>query len=102
MHIPRHFEETSIDASHELISTYPLATLITRSDNGINANHIPFVLRKVPGSWGKLQGHVPRANPVVAELQGGNEVLAIFHGPNGYISPSWYATKKETGRVVPT
>lgn len=102
MYIPRHFEETSIDASHELISSWPLATLITHSASGINANHIPFVLQKVPGTLGKLQGHVPRANPVVAELQAGTEVLAIFHGPNGYISPSWYATKKETGRVVPT
>ncbi len=102
MYIPKHFEETSLEAKHELVRTQPLATLITLSSDGINANHIPFVLSELPEPYGKLQGHIPRANPLASNLVEGIETLAVFHGPNGYITPSWYATKRETGKVVPT
>ncbi len=102
MYLPKHFEETSIEVRHELIRAQPLATLITLSSVGINANHIPFVLSESPEPYGKLQAHVPRANSLVSDLVEGTEALAIFHGPNAYITPSWYATKQETGKVVPT
>ena len=102
MYLPKHFEETSLQAKHKLIRTRPLATLITLSSDGINANHIPLLFSELPEPHGKLQGHVPRANPLVSDLIEGSEALAIFHGPNGYITPSWYATKQETGKVVPT
>ncbi|MFN3162181.1 MAG: FMN-binding negative transcriptional regulator [Pseudohongiellaceae bacterium] len=102
MYVPKHFEESSLDAKHRLIRQQPLGTLITQSPEGLNANHIPFVLSEQPAPFGKLLGHVPRINPVVEELRSGAEILVIFHGPNGYVSPSWYATKKEHGRVVPT
>ena len=102
MYIPKHFEETSLEAKHKLIRSQPLATLITLSSDGINANHIPFVLYQSPEPYGKLQGHIPRANPLASDLIEGGETLAIFHGPDGYITPSWYATKHETGKVVPT
>lgn len=87
---------------HELICAYPLATLVTHAENGLNANHIPLHLDTSTKPYGALQGHVARANPLLTEVNKQSEVLAVFHGPNAYITPSWYATKKETGKVVPT
>lgn len=86
----------------ELIRARPLATLVTMSSNGLNANHIPFHLVESPAPFGALQGHVARANPILSDFENSSEVLAVFHGPDIYITPSWYATKKETGKVVPT
>lgn len=102
MYIPTHFNEPDIAVMHELIRARPLATLVTQSANGLNANHIPFVLQSAPLPFGTLQGHVARANPVLQDLQNNSDVLLVFHGPDSYISPSWYASKKETGKVVPT
>lgn len=87
---------------HELIRARPLATLVTLSSSGLNANHIPLHLSESPAPFGTLQGHVARANPILSDLEKNTEVLAVFHGPDAYITPSWYATKKETGKVVPT
>lgn len=102
MYIPSHFEETRIDVLHNLIRTHPFATLVTMSSGGINANHIPLHLSAASGENGVLRGHVARANPIWNDLTEGVEALAIFHGPNTYISPSWYPTKQEHGKVVPT
>lgn len=102
MYIPKQFEEVRVDVMHELIRAYPLTTLVTHSSNGLNANHIPFYLSQSPTPYGTLQGHIARANPLLEEIAEGIEALAIFHGPDYYITPSWYATKKETGEVVPT
>lgn len=102
MYVPKHFEEPRIDVMHELIRERPLATLVTMSSQGLNANHIPLHLVTTHAPFGTLRGHVARSNPVWHDLQAGVEVLAIFHGPDAYITPSWYATKKETGKVVPT
>lgn len=87
---------------HELVRASPLATLVTHPSSGLNANHIPLHLSESPAPYGTLQGHIARANPLFGEMAGGIEALAIFHGPQAYITPSWYATKSETGRVVPT
>lgn len=87
---------------HELICAYPLATVVTHASSGLEANHIPLHLTAMPAPYGTLEGHIARANPLFGEISGGVETLAIFHGPNSYISPSWYATKKATGKVVPT
>ncbi len=87
---------------HELVRAYPLATLVTHSSSGLNANHFPLHLSESPAPYGTLQGHIARANPLFGEITGGIETLAIFHGPDSYITPSWYATKKQTGKVVPT
>lgn len=87
---------------HELIRARPLATLVTLSSRGLNANHIPLHLSQEPAPFGTLRGHVARANPVWTDFVGNVEALVIFHGPDTYITPSWYATKKETGKVVPT
>jgi transcriptional regulator len=102
MYIPSHFEQPNITAMHELIRTRPLSTLVTLSADGINANHIPLHLSESPLPFGTLRGHVARSNPVWRDLESSIEVLAIFHGPDAYISPSWYATKQEAGKVVPT
>lgn len=102
MYVPAHFEETKIEVLHDLIDANPLATLVTMTSNGINANHIPLHLVKVKGRHGTLQGHVARANPVWSEIDNDVEALIIFQGPNSYITPSWYPTKQEHGKVVPT
>jgi transcriptional regulator len=102
MYVPKHFEVTNINAIHELIHDYPLATLVTTSVHGLNANHIPMHLTDTPKPYGTLRGHVARANPLLEDIDDENQSLAIFHGPNAYITPSWYETKKEHGKVVPT
>lgn len=102
MYIPKQFEEPRVEVMHELVRAYPLATLVTHSSSGLNANHIPLHLSESPAPYGTVRGHIARANPLFGEIAGGIEALAIFHGPDSYISPSWYATKKETGKVVPT
>lgn len=102
MYIPGHFEQPSVPAMHDLIRACPLATLVTQSAEGLNANHIPLHLVPSPAPFGTLQGHVARANPILQDFQAQGEVLAVFHGPQCYISPSLYVTKVETGKVVPT
>ncbi|OZG71642.1 transcriptional regulator [Hahella sp. CCB-MM4] len=102
MYIPKHFEEQRIEVLHELIRSHSLATIITQSGEELNANHIPLHLVDSRGQFGVLQGHVARANPILKDLESGMPSLVIFQGPEAYISPSWYATKKETGKVVPT
>jgi transcriptional regulator len=102
MYIPKHFAEPKIEMMHELIRAHPLATLITLSSGGLNANHIPFYLSAEPTPFGTLQGHVARSNPLWTDFAREVDVLTIFHGPEHYITPSWYATKQETGKVVPT
>jgi transcriptional regulator len=87
---------------HELIRTRSLATLVTVGSDGINANLIPLHLSVTPKSFGVLRGHVARSNTIWNELDSSIDALAIFHGPDAYISPSWYATKQEAGKVVPT
>lgn len=102
MYIPKPFEETSIAAMHALISAHPLATLVTHSSGHLDANHLPLFLSVSPSPHGCLQGHIARANPLFGEIAEGMDALAIFKGPDTYISPSWYATKATTGKVVPT
>jgi transcriptional regulator len=102
MYTPKHFEEPRIEVMHELMRARPLATLVTLTSGGLNANHIPLHLLDAPAPFGTLRGHVARANPLWSDFAADVEVLAIFHGPDSYITPSWYATKQETGKVVPT
>jgi len=102
MYLPKGFEETRVDVLHDLIRAHPLGTLVTLNANGLNANHIPFEVDGAPGPYGLLRGHVARANPVWQDCAATSQALAIFHGPQAYISPSWYPTKLETGMVVPT
>jgi transcriptional regulator len=102
MYIPAQFEQPDIQVMHELIRNRPLATLVTLGSTGIDANHIPLHLAETPEPFGVLRGHIARANPLWRDLAADADTLAIFHGPDAYISPSWYATKQEAGKVVPT
>ena len=96
MYTPSYFKESRIEALHGLIHDFPFATVVTHGDAGLVANHLPFELV----GDNLLHGHVARGN----ELRNadGAEVLLIFRGPDGYISPNWYPSKHETGREVPT
>jgi transcriptional regulator len=102
MYVPKHFEETRIEILHELIRAHPLAALVTLTPDGLAANHIPFEIDPEPAPFGTLRGHVARANSLWRDFSREVQALAIFQGPETYISPSWYPTKQETGRVVPT
>lgn len=102
MYLPGHFSESRLDVLHALMRERPLATLVTMSAAGLDANHIPLHLSPEPAPFGTLRGHVARANPVWRELAPDAEALAIFHGPEAYITPSWYPAKVEHGKVVPT
>jgi len=102
MYLPSHFEETRVDVLHQLVRERPLATLVTLGAAGLNANHLPFELDNEPLPNGTLRCHVARANPVWRDYSLGTEALVIFHGPQVYISPSWYETKTQSGEVVPT
>lgn len=102
MHLPGHFEESRIDILHQLIRERPLATIVTLSSTGLNANHIPFELSAEPAPLGTLRGHMARANPLWRDFSENIDALIIFHGAQAYVSPSWYPTKQATGEVVPT
>lgn len=102
MYLPSHFEESRPEALHDLMRQHPLATLVALTSEGLTANHIPLHLDVSSGPPGILSGHVARANPLWREAGEGTAVLAIFHGPQAYVSPSWYPSKAESGKVVPT
>jgi transcriptional regulator len=102
MHIPSAFEEKRIDVMHQLMREHSLATLVVQTKDGLDANHIPLHIKQTETEFGTLVGHVARNNPVWKMFKQDVEVLAIFHGPNAYISPSWYPTKQENHKVAPT
>ena len=78
------------------------AALVTLGPDGLTADHIPLELDSEPAPLGTLRGHVARANPVWQIYRKDVEALAVFQGPDVYVSPAWYPTKQETGKVVPT
>ena len=102
MYLPSHFEETRIEILHRLIGSHPLGALVTFGADGLNANHVPFEVDPDPAPFGTLRAHVARANPVWREFSKEVEPLVIFQGAQIYVTPSWYQTKKDTGKVVPT
>src|SRR5512146_2469576 len=102
MYVPSHFEETRDTVLHQLIRDHPLGTLVTLGSDGLDANHIPFELDAEPAPLGTLRAHVARGNPVWRDFSQDVGVLVVFQGPAAYITPSWYQTKRETGKVVPT
>jgi transcriptional regulator len=103
MYLPKHFEESRPEALHELIRAHPLGMLVTLNDAGLQANSVPFILDADPaGGPGILRAHVARANPLWRETRSDVEALVVFQGPQAYISPGWYPSKAEHGKVVPT
>ena len=102
MYQPPHFREDRTEVQHALIRAHPLGLLISAGPGGLMANLIPFLIDADESAHGTLRCHVARANPQWHELTTSQEALVIFQGPQAYVSPSWYATKRETGKVVPT
>ena len=101
MHTPKIYDEPDTAVMHALIRARPLATLVTLTDNGLSANHIPCYLFD-NGVQGVLRAHVSRANPIWQDFKQDVAVLAVFTDVDAYISPSWYASKAENHKVVPT
>jgi transcriptional regulator len=102
MYLPPAFKEDRLPVLHDLIREHPFATLVTLREEGFVADHLPLMLEEPAGSPAMLRGHVARSNPLWKAYRPGSEALAVFHGPNTYISPAHYPTKLETGKVVPT
>jgi transcriptional regulator len=101
MYVPPAFRETDAAAMHATMRAAPLASLVTATAAGLLCTPLPLMLEPDEGEHGVLYGHVARANPHWREPALA-ETLAIFSGPDAYVTPSWYATKRETGKVVPT
>lgn len=103
MYLPNSFAERDLPTLFAFMEAHPLATLVTNSPAGLFATHLPLVLDRAAGPMGTLFGHVARANPHSRPATDvATEALVIFTGPDAYITPEWYRTKQETGRVVPT
>jgi transcriptional regulator len=98
MYVPEAFAIDGTDEVAALLARAPLACLVTHGPEGLFASHLPFVCDL---ERGVLVGHLARANPQ-AGLAGDGQALAVFSGPNAYVSPNWYPGKAEHGRVVPT
>lgn len=97
MYCPEHFTETNPDEIAALIQTHPLATLVSQTDTGLVANALPLLRQGEV-----LIGHIARANPLHEDVADGADVLAVFHGPDAYVSPNWYPSKAQTHKAVPT
>ena len=102
MYIPAHFAETRSEELHRIIREYPLGVLVTHGEDGLDADHIPMELDAQAGPHGTLIGHVARANTLWQRCPTGTQVMVVFRGVDAYISPSWYPSKHETHRQVPT
>jgi transcriptional regulator len=102
MYVPDNFNETDVGVLHDTIRRIKLGTLVTFGPAGLVASHVPMLVEPDPAPFGTLIGHIARANPQWREAAAAIPALAIFLGPNIYISPAWYATKRKTGKVVPT
>jgi transcriptional regulator len=104
MYQPPHFVETNRATLHALIRAHPLGLLVSATPEGPVADLVPFLLDADAGAHGRLRAHVARANPQwkLIAARPDMPVLAVFQGVDAYITPSWYETKRETGKVVPT
>jgi transcriptional regulator len=102
MYIPTQFRESDIPTIHAAIRAAGLATLVTTGPDGLIATPLPLLLDPEPAPYGTLLGHVARANPQWQRSAPDAQALAMFSGPDSYVTPSWYATKRESGKVVPT
>jgi transcriptional regulator len=102
MYVPAHFKEDRIDVLHDFIRASGLATLVSMTSDGLVASHAPLMLDPDPAPYGTLIGHLAKANPHARAADPAERTLVIFQGPDGYITPSYYAAKQEHGKVVPT
>ena len=101
MYQPELFRVDDAERMHALMRARPFATLISAGSAGLYATHLPTVLKN-EGPYGLIECHLARANPHWKDLAAVHEALVIFRGAEGYITPNWYSSKVETGKVVPT
>ncbi|HEV7259401.1 MAG TPA: FMN-binding negative transcriptional regulator [Bosea sp. (in: a-proteobacteria)] len=102
MYEPSHFKVEDREALFAVMRAHPLATLVTAGEGGLLANPVPFVLHAEEGGRGVLRAHLARPNPQWKAIAAGAEALVIFTGVERYVTPAWYASKQEHGKVVPT
>lgn len=102
MYVPTANSETRLPVLRQMMAAHPLAAVVTLGADGLTATHLPLVLEDDGSEFGLLKGHVSRANPQWRDLTPGVDALAIFAGPQHYISPNWYPGKLEGGEEVPT
>lgn len=102
MYTPSNFAIDDLNELHQQILGTRLAVLVTHGEQGLQASHLPLLLNVDQGPNGTLYGHFARTNPQWRELQNGAEALVIFAGADAYVSPGFYPSKAEHGKVVPT
>ena len=102
MYVPRAFAVDDVPILHQQMLATPLPVLVTHTSQGLIASHVPLLLNPDEGPYGTLYGHLARANPHCKALAEGVENLVIFAGEQAYISPSFYPSKAEHGKAVPT
>ncbi len=102
MYLPRKFREDRIEVLHAAMLEIGAAAIVGQGPDGPIATHVPIELDPEPAPWGSIRCHFVRANPHVQSIANGQELLLIFQGPQGYVTPNWYPSKRDTGKVVPT
>lgn len=102
MYVPRIHEENRLDVLHSLIAAHPLGAWVEAGEAELLVNHVPFVLDPSRGKYGTLMGHVARANPVWKAARASVAGVVTFRGPQTYVTPSWYPSKHQHGKAVPT
>jgi transcriptional regulator len=96
------FREQRVEVLHATMLEIGAAAVVGQGPEGLIASHVPIEIDPEPAPWGTIRCHFVRANPHAQSVADGQELLLIFQGPQGYVTPSWYPTKRETGKVVPT
>jgi transcriptional regulator len=102
VYVPAHFKEDRVDVLHAFMRATRLATLVSMTADGMIASHVPLLLDPDPAPYGTLIGHLAKANPHARVCDPAVQTLVIFQGVEGYITPSYYKTKQQHGKVVPT
>ena len=97
LYVPGSFRESDVAVMHEFMRRYPFATIVSYRD-GIHVSHLPVLLDPQRGPYGTIVGHLARANPHWRDFAGETGTTCVFHGPHGYISPTWYTERP----AVPT
>lgn len=99
MYLPKAFAEPDLATLHDLVEAHPFGVLVVPSPSGPpKVSHLPFLLDRARGPHGTIYAHTARANPIWRGFDGRAGALAVFQGPHGYVSPSWYASRDD----VPT
>jgi transcriptional regulator len=102
VYTPKFNEQNDVSILHSIVQSKPLGAWVTTVDGEIVINHIPFILHEERGELGTLVGHVARSNSIYRKFSLDVNSIVVFQGDQAYISPSWYPSKDEHGKAVPT